>query len=91
MKGMLVLGYHHVIFLLEVRSHLAKSELPRATKMKDNTLLVVIIESIHHLIVRDLSDNKLNTLAYLNMLSREVPNSRILKAWKQYSKLLYSV
>jgi hypothetical protein len=41
---MLALGYNHVIFPLKVRSHLAKSELPRATKMIGNTLLAVIME-----------------------------------------------
>jgi len=91
MKGMLALGYCHVIFPLKVRSHLTKSELSRATKMKGNALLAVIMEYIPHLIVRDLSDCKLNTFAYLRKLSCEVPNSRILKAWKQHGRLLYSV
>jgi len=91
MKGMLVLGYRHIIFPLKVRSHLAKSELYCATKMKGNALLVVIMENIPNLIVCDLSDSKLNTLAYLSKLSCEVPNSRIRKVWKQHGRLLYSV
>ena len=34
MKWFLALGYLHVIFKLKARSHLAKSELLHATKMK---------------------------------------------------------
>jgi hypothetical protein len=90
-KGMLVLGYCHVIFPLKVRSHLTKCELSHATKVKGNALLAVIMGNIPHRIVCDLSDNKQNTLAYLSVLSCKVPNSTILKAWKQHGKLLYSV
>jgi hypothetical protein len=75
MRGMLALGYHPVIFPLKVRFHLTKSELPRATKMKGNALLAVIMEKIHCLIVCDLSNNKLNTLA---LLSFSTVYSRIL-------------
>jgi hypothetical protein len=59
--------------------------------MNGNAFLAVIMENIPHLIVADMSDNKLNILAYLSILSCEVPNSRILKAWKQHGKLLYSL